>query len=343
MRIMFFSVIVPVYNAKKYLTECTESILDQTFHDLELILVDDGSTDGSGELCDEIASGDSRVTVLHQRNAGVTKARKEGLLRADGEYVVFVDADDWLEKEFMREAYRILQETDSDMISVPLLHTGGWPPKSFDPVWPGVYDKRAIEKEIYPKVLLGEDMKNMIYTVIGKVVRKSVLLPIQMKLPDHLAVGEDTACSVGIYLACEHVYISEKAMYHYRVHGESVTHKFKMRIYRQFADIIYYFEVWNPQEITDFNSQLDRYVMLLLFSAMVLAIQDGQSGKLMEIQKAMASPVFRSHIEKARFKGITPKTRITFWLYKRNMIGISWRFLILCKFLKRGKDIEKVD
>lgn len=338
MKRMFFSVIVPVYNAEKYLLECAESILGQTFHDFELILVDDGSTDGSGELCDEIASGDSRVTVLHQQNAGVTKARKEGLLRAGGDYVIYADADDWLDKEFMQETYRILKETDSDLVSVPLLHTGGWPPKSCDPVPAGLYDKKAIEKQIYPKALLGEDMKNMIYTVIGKVVRKSVLLPVQMALPDYLALGEDAACSAALYLVCEKVYISGNAMYHYRVHGESVTHKFRMRLYRQMEEIIHYFEGWNPQEIPDFESQLDRYVMLLLFSAMLLAINEGESGKLTEIEKAMRAPVFRSHIEKAEFKGITPKTRITFWLYKRNMIKVSWSFLSFCRFLKKGQD-----
>lgn len=93
------SVIVPVYNGEEYLGECIESILRQTHGDLELIIVDDGSTDGSAEICDEYAGKDKRVKVYHQENGGASRARNLGLEKARGEYVMFVDADDWLEDE----------------------------------------------------------------------------------------------------------------------------------------------------------------------------------------------------------------------------------------------------
>ena len=92
---MFFSVIVPVYNVEKYLTECVDSILSQTFTDFELILVDDGSKDGSGALCDEYAQRDSRVKVIHKANGGQSTARNIGLEHAVGEYICFLDSDDF--------------------------------------------------------------------------------------------------------------------------------------------------------------------------------------------------------------------------------------------------------
>ena len=90
------SVIVPVFNTEKYISECIDSILAQTFTDWELILVDDGSKDNSGKICDEYATKDSRVRVLHQPNGGVTSARSNGVKNAKGEWITFVDADDTL-------------------------------------------------------------------------------------------------------------------------------------------------------------------------------------------------------------------------------------------------------
>ena len=91
------SVIVPVYNTEKYLRECIDRILAQTFTDFELILVNDGSTDGSGAICDGYAEKDSRIQVIHQTNGGITVARKSGVRAACGEYVTFVDSDDWID------------------------------------------------------------------------------------------------------------------------------------------------------------------------------------------------------------------------------------------------------
>lgn len=93
------SVIVPIYNVEKYLVRCIESIINQTFRDLEIILVDDGSTDSSGKICDEYALTDSRIIVIHKENGGLSDARNAGLARATGEYIGYVDGDDWIEPD----------------------------------------------------------------------------------------------------------------------------------------------------------------------------------------------------------------------------------------------------
>lgn len=98
------SIIVPVYNCRAYLERCVASILGQTFEDIQLLLIDDGSTDGSGALCDEFAVRDSRVQVIHQENRGVSAARNAGLDAARGDYISFVDADDWAAPEMLKEA-----------------------------------------------------------------------------------------------------------------------------------------------------------------------------------------------------------------------------------------------
>ena len=93
------SVIVPVYNAEKYISKCIDSILSQTFKDFELILINDGSTDNSDLICDKYASIDNRVKVFHKKNGGAGSARNLGIQKASGDWVMFVDSDDWIEPE----------------------------------------------------------------------------------------------------------------------------------------------------------------------------------------------------------------------------------------------------
>lgn len=112
------SVIVPVYNVERYLRRCVDSILHQTYRNLEVLLVDDGSTDASGAICDEYAAQEERVTAVHQKNGGLSAARNTGLERAQGTYLCFVDSDDFLDSRMLETLCRDLQEQDADVAVV---------------------------------------------------------------------------------------------------------------------------------------------------------------------------------------------------------------------------------
>lgn len=109
------SIIVPVYNVEKYIRKCIESILNQTFSDFELILVDDGSTDNSGKICDEYKLKDDRVIVIHKENSGVSSARNVGIDNANGKFLGFVDGDDYIEKDMYETLYKDIKEFDADI------------------------------------------------------------------------------------------------------------------------------------------------------------------------------------------------------------------------------------
>ena len=111
------SVIIPVYNVEKYLRECVDSVTTQTYTNLEIILSDDGATDRSGAICDELAAADSRIRVIHEENGGASVARNRGLDIAEGEYVVFVDSDDAIHPEMIEHLLRISNDTDSDLVT----------------------------------------------------------------------------------------------------------------------------------------------------------------------------------------------------------------------------------
>lgn len=110
------SVIIPVYNVEKYLRECLDSVLAQTYKILEVILIDDGSTDFSGDICDEYINVDERIKVIHQKNAGLSEARNHGFDSATGEYVYFLDSDDWIQKDTLESLIQKGQETNADIV-----------------------------------------------------------------------------------------------------------------------------------------------------------------------------------------------------------------------------------
>lgn len=110
------SVVIPVYNVEKYIAQCLDSILSQTYHNLEILLTDDGSTDSSGNICDEYIRKDNRIKVFHQQNKGVSTARNNGIRNASGEYISFIDPDDFIDKDFYEYLLNQLYKSDSDIV-----------------------------------------------------------------------------------------------------------------------------------------------------------------------------------------------------------------------------------
>jgi len=119
----FFSIIIPVYKVRQdYLEMCVESIRNQSFCNLEVILVDDGSPDNCGAICDEYAKKDARIKVIHQRNQGVSAARNAGIEAAQGEWIMFVDADDWLDKRFIELLMKKMKQVDAELVVCDILY-----------------------------------------------------------------------------------------------------------------------------------------------------------------------------------------------------------------------------
>lgn len=146
------SVIVPVYNAEKYLRECVDSILGQTLSDIELILVDDGSTDSSPAICDRYAEQDARVQVIHKPNGRAASARNAGLRAASGDYVAFVDSDDWVSPKM----YEKMLDTGADVTLCDYVRFQGKTETPFTQpnVNAGFYDKAQMREKIYPHLVM---------------------------------------------------------------------------------------------------------------------------------------------------------------------------------------------
>lgn len=165
------SVIVPIYRVEKYLPACIDSILNQTFTDFELILVDDGSPDRCPEICDETAKRDARVRVIHQANAGLSAARNAGIEIAHGEWLGFVDSDDYIAPQFYEKLYQTAQRTDADcvMCSVQNVDESG---KSIDSALMRVADEVKTGQEVLQKI--GRDDVTPYLTAWNKLYRRKL-------------------------------------------------------------------------------------------------------------------------------------------------------------------------
>lgn len=158
------SIIVPVYNIERYLRQCIESICKQTYRELEIILVDDGSTDDSAYICDEYAKQDSRIKVLHKKNEGLVNARKDGLTLSSGQYIAYVDGDDWIEPEMYKHMYQIMVSQSVDIIMCGRYEDTGEVSKAvFHGVPEGRYGKEQLLHEIYPRMIVNQSFLNGVF------------------------------------------------------------------------------------------------------------------------------------------------------------------------------------
>lgn len=210
------SLIVPVYNVKDYLKTCLQSILEQTYKNLEIILVDDGSDDGSSSICDEFARMDQRIKTIHLPHSGVSAARNAGLAAATGELLGFVDSDDWIDHDMYQYLYTLMVEHDADVSACTyLLEQEGRPSKIINNTGKlHIFSK----KEIIRALVKNDLVKNYLWAKLFK-----------RKLFDRLSfpvgrVYEDVAVLYKVFYSSQKVVLSCVSKYHYMIHkNESIT------------------------------------------------------------------------------------------------------------------------
>ncbi len=263
------SIIVPVYNVGRFLEICVESILAQTFTDFELILVDDGSTDGSGVICDRFAELDNRIKVIHKENGGVVSARKTGLKTARGIYAGYVDGDDRIEKTMYQEMISYMDKYGCDLVMCDVEHNTSSKPLSTGSTHLGLkggfYDRTRLETEIFPNMLYaGEFYKFGVYPVIwNKLYWRDKLIKFQLDVYDGINVGEDAACVYPYILSSDSMYFMEnRSLYHYRHSQNQMTAVFDKMHFERFK-LLYDFFINSDFAASPYAGQLDYYFAYL--------------------------------------------------------------------------------
>lgn len=224
----FLSIIVPIYNAEQYLEECLDSILAQTFTDYEVILVDDGSTDRSGAICEQYKDKSNVIRVIHKENGGLVSARKSGIAVAKGKYIGYVDSDDVIAPEMYQDLCNSAMKNGVDIV---ICDVWQWEEEKKIPLEQrlegGIYTKEQLIQNIYSSMFYaGTYYKfGFLPAMWNKIYKADIVRKNQMLVDDEIRIGEDAACSYLCILDADIIqYQKGKYYYYYRYNAESMCH-----------------------------------------------------------------------------------------------------------------------
>ena len=228
------SIIIPVYNVEQYLDECMASVLNQTYTNIEVVLVDDGSKDRSPSMCDEYAKKDSRVQVIHKKNGGPMSACIAGVEKSKGEYLAFMDSDDWIDLTMMEELVKETSGNEKEMIcSNYIIEKANQSIQIKQSMKPGVYDRKAIEEQLFP-VLLGNEERRIHGSRCMKLISRELICENLQYGDLNVSMGEDLYLSFLAVLDAERIVVVEDGYYyHYRFVESSLVHKYKPHMHEE--------------------------------------------------------------------------------------------------------------
>ena len=205
------SIIVPIYNIEGYIRECIDSILAQTYPDFELILVDDGSPDNCGRICDEYAEKDVRIKVIHKENGGLTSARNAGLSVAKGDWIMHVDGDDWIEPDMIESLIEAAKATEADLVFSDFIKYGPNAGNNQLPSW----NSDKIDS-------MSRYIAYVMTTIWGSIAKRSLYIDHSLKSPEGISYCEDFHLIVRLCHFAKTIVNVHRPFYHYRYRPTSI-------------------------------------------------------------------------------------------------------------------------
>ena len=334
------SVIVPIYNVEKYIGELVESLQKQSLKDIEIILVDDGSPDNSGEICDKCALTDNRINVIHKKNGGVSAARNDGLKTAHGEYVIFCDSDDWLPLDAFEKMYSEAKKENADIViaDVCLSENGNDKLVHF-------YDKPFVtsDEEFIRKLIQADIYKTYCPCPYNgkpafgyggpwnKLVKRELLISSGIEFDVRVkGIFDDILYSAHILANAKNVAYIQEPVYYYRIIDSSITHSYKTNvleinnaIFNSWQEFIakygkdgYYQKPYYAVVIRRFVETLPLYFMSIKNPKPLLV-------RIRELKEVMKEKVYQEAVKGVDGYMLTPFQRQIWKMMKRNSaIGI---------------------
>lgn len=303
---MLFSVIVPIYKTEKYLTQCVDSILSQSFSDFELILVDDGSPDNCPRMVDEIAEKDKRVIAVHKKNGGLVSARKAGMAQAHGDYILNIDSDDFVGKDFLLDiseriketqaqavffGFTLYTETDSGLVTSVRLNSSDI----------GIYKDQDCEKiknaYLYDSTQPEMNGGSVLFNICCKAIKRELYLKSQSAVPDEVVSGEDTLFTMNLLTEAASIDICGICSYYYRQNPQSIEHTVSPK---DFTNLLFVFN--EMQKLCESNPCYENSVYVYLLSRLwTFTIRNA---------KCAESPrIFRKRLSDENYKKLSKYSR----------------------------------
>lgn len=320
------SIIIPVYNAKEYLTKCIGSVRNQTYKNIQIILIDDGSTDGSAELCDEFMRDDNRIEVIHKKNSGVSDSRNIGINKAQGKYIVFIDADDWIADDYVEVLYNAIEQTNAEIVACSYVK---------------VYDNGKTDKILLPKlntVLTGAEALNYAFDrvipwvgyVWGKMYVSDIIKKKHLKFDVTIQICEDSLFNDTVFSYAQRIALVRNELYFYRINLQSATFngrknleklKTKVEAVKKIKQISIQFP----------NSEFERRVNRILYISageylsVMFRLNEYRKEEIEDMQNLM----------KTSFKCMDKRDK-SFYLYVKTLLTIKFPriFFVLCHLKK---------
>lgn len=340
------SVIVPVYHVENYLKQCVDSILNQTYTELEVILIDDGGDDRCPEICNQYCLQDKRVKCIHKQNEGQSMARKTGLSIATGKYIMYVDADDWIEKETIEKSVEIAEQKSADIVCFG---------------YKRVYNNRVFETPIFEedkefqgdeiKLLhrkivgaVGEELRYVesaerLVTMWGKLYLREVALNGIWVSERITGSSEDAVYNLGAFKKCKKCVYVHSFFYNYRKTDENTTTtKYRENLAKQWENLYVIFENY----ITDnnlgkeFDVALNNRIALGMLGLGLNELNSAQSlfGKAKKLRNILSENRWNRAFEQLEFRYFPPKWKIFYGLCKTQKTEILLFMLWIIKKLK---------
>jgi glycosyltransferase involved in cell wall biosynthesis len=307
------SVIVPVYNVEKYLARCLDSIIAQTYTNLQIIVVDDGSTDNSSKICDEYAKKDKRIEVYHKKNEGVSSARNYGIQRTKGEIIGFVDSDDYVEASYIKLLEKNMQDNQSD-ISIC----------GFKKVYDGKSDTiirykdgACFDKKTFVNKIM--NVENAFGVCHMKLIKKEVIG--ENAFDETLTVGEDALFMVSISTNVSKVSYVGQALYNYRINQSSVVRRYDKNYLKKYEQSMQQMKekmnaMYGGSLPNSYNNYVSYHAMLVLVN---YCCNPKNSSKKQSIKELYRSPILSAGVKNANYDDLSRAKKISLFCLKHRI------------------------
>lgn len=323
------SVIVPVYNVEEYIEKCLDSIINQTYKNLQIIIVDDGSPDNSGKICDEYAKKDNRITVLHKENGGVSFARNIGLQNATGNWVTFVDSDDWIENDYIEQLLIIAKQDNADVVLCGYNRVNNTAGQEINAT--GGKDTFS-QFEYLIKTLNPQTGFGFCHM---KLIKKDRIQ--NLKFDENLVVGEDALFNMQLSKNIKNAVFYKKALYNYRNNSNSVVKRYDDNYAKKYLESMKKCKEYISNNYNDTNI-IQNYYNYVAYHAMLVAVNycfhpENKIKRKTQLLKEICNyDIFKEGILNSNFENISLTRKVTLFTLKHKLYFLTG---LICKIRQR--------
>ena len=318
------SVIVPVYNVEKYIKKCIDSIINQTYKNIEIILIDDGSKDNSGKICDEYKEIDKRVFVIHKNNEGVSIARNIGIEMAKGQWISFIDSDDWIEENYLEKMFNTARTKNADVVLC-----------AYNRIW-----KDRVERINFTNNKKSYSSKEYLINSLNpqtgfgfchmKLIKSDVIKDIRFN--QSLKVGEDAFFNIELSNNIKKAVIVEKNIYNYRFNDNSLVRKYDKDYVTKYYNAVNAMKEYVEKKYKDNKEIMQNLYNYIAYHVLLIIVNycynNENHEKYLSLKKVCKIPLFRESIKKSNFRNISISRRITLLTLKLKLYVLT---SIICK------------